>query len=173
MTTRPESNEYSSFAANYVARVPDGDFLTFLEGQTANLFPLLRSISEDKSLTRYAPGKWSLRESLLHVADSERIFTYRALRVARNDQTNLPGFEQDDYIVPSEAGQRSWASIVDELEAVRGATLQLFRNLPESAWTRMGNANGNPVSVRALAYITAGHVEHHLELLRKRYLPAF
>jgi hypothetical protein len=170
MIQRPEPNEYSTFAAGYVSLVPDGDFFEILEAQTEVLFRELRAVSEEQSLYRYAPGKWSLRESFLHVSDSERIFTYRALRVARNDQTNLPGYEQDDYIGPSEADQRSWASIVDELESVRGATLQLFRNLPAAAWARMGNANGNPVSTRALGYITVGHAEHHLRLLRERYL---
>ena len=171
MHSRPDPSEYAPYAEVYVSRVPDGSYLEFLEAQTKRVMAELRAVTEEQSLIRYAPGKWSLRESYLHVVDAERIFTYRALRIARNDQTDLPGFEQDDYIAPSEADERTWSSIVDEFEAVRASTIHLFRNLPEAAWTRTGSANGRKASVRGLAYITAGHVEHHMELLHQRYLP--
>lgn len=171
MHSRPDPSEYAPYAEVYVSRVPGDSYLEFLEAQTKRVIAELRAVTEEQSLIRYAPGKWSLRESYLHVIDAERIFTYRALRIARNDQTDLPGFEQDDYIAPSEADHRTWASIIDEFEAVRAATIQLFRNLPEAAWTRTGSANGRKASVRGLAYITAGHVEHHMELLHQRYLP--
>ena len=171
MHSRPDPSEYAPYAEVYVSRVPDGNFVEFLEAQTRRIFPELRAVTEQQSLLRYAPGKWSLRESFLHVVDAERIFTYRALRIARNDQTDLPGFEQDDYIAPSEAADRTWSSIIDELQAVRASTIQLFRNLPAAAWTRTGSANGRKASVRGLAYITAGHVEHHISLLHERYLP--
>lgn len=172
MTTAPAPSEYAAFYQTYVKLVPLGGegIVALLEAQTLTTLDALRQVSEEKSLHRYAPGKWSIRESFVHVSDTERIFSYRALRFARGDQKELAGFDQDDYILPSEADTRTWKSIVEEHEAVRMATLHLFRNLPESAWTRIGSANGNPVSVRALATITAGHELHHLSLLRDRYL---
>jgi uncharacterized damage-inducible protein DinB len=168
---RPSPSEYAAYYEKYVSLVPQGlPIVEILETQAASALAELRQISEEKSLYAYAPGKWTIRESFVHVTDTERIFTYRALRIGRGDQTELPGFEQDDYIVPSAANSRSWKSILEEQEAVRNATLQLFRNLPPDAWTRTGNASRNTVSVRALAYITAGHELHHLALLRNRYL---
>lgn len=168
---RPEPAEYPEYFGKYVSLVPEGgDIVATFDAQTAALFPELRAVSEPASLHRYAPGKWSLRESWLHVADTERIFTYRLLRFARKDPAQLSSFDQDIYIEPSQADQRSWKSIVDELEAVRSATFQLVRNLPADAWSRTGSVGGNTVSVRAMAYITVGHVFHHLALQRERYL---
>jgi hypothetical protein len=168
--TKPDSSEYAPYYEKYISLVPDGNLPDVLAAQTPDTLSALRAVSPERSLFRYAPGKWSLRESLVHMTDGERIFTYRALRIARGDKTPLPGFEQDDYIAPSQADARSWESIVDEHEAVRGATMHLFRNLPADAWTRMGIASEKPVSVRALAYITAGHELHHLAIMRKFYL---
>jgi uncharacterized damage-inducible protein DinB len=169
--TRPTPSEYAPFYEKYVALVPESDsFLDLFEAQTAATLAALGEVGEDKSLHRYAPGKWSIRESFVHVADTERIFTYRALRFARGDGRELTGFDQDEYILPSEADRRTWSSIVNEYAAVRQATLALFRNLPADAWTRTGTANNHGVSVRALAYITAGHELHHMALLRERYL---
>ncbi|BDC51189.1 hypothetical protein F183_A35050 [Bryobacterales bacterium F-183] len=140
-----------------------------LEAQTAATLRELQGVSEEQSLYRYAPGKWSLRESWLHVVDTERIFTYRMLRFARKDPTDLSSFDQDVFIGPSEADSRNWASIVEEWQAVRGATLQLFRNLPAAAWGNAGTVGGNTMSARGMAYATAGHELHHVKLLQERY----
>jgi hypothetical protein len=167
---RPDASEYAEYFGKYVSLPADGDIVATLEQQTAATLRELRAVTEEKSLYRYAEGKWSLREAWLHVADTERIFTYRLLRFARKDPANLSSFDQDIYIEPSKADERTWASIVDEFEAVRNATLHLVRNLPSDAWMRTGTVGGNTVSVRAMAYITAGHELHHAELMRKRYL---
>ena len=121
-------------------------------------------------IAAYAPGKWTLAESLLHVADTERVFAYRALRVSRGDQTPLPGFDQDPWVPLSGADRRTLADILTEIEAVRNANLHLIRAFDDAAASRMGTASGNPVSVRALVWIIAGHFAHHLELTRTRYL---
>jgi DinB superfamily len=118
----------------------------------------------------YAPGKWSLKQSIQHVNDSERIFSYRLLRIARADQTPLPGFEQDDYVRNSNANQRQWSSLIEEFEAVRAATLALVRSIPGEAWTRVGTSSGALGSARMFAYVIAGHVVHHAELTSTRYI---
>jgi hypothetical protein len=170
MTGRPASSEYAEFYAKYVALVESEDVVADLRSQWAETKPLLDSISSERSLHRYAPGKWSIRELVLHISDAERVFAYRALRFARADQTPLPGFEQDDYIGPSAADSRDWHGIVEEFATVRAATLSLLGNLPKDAWTRTGIASGKPVSVRALAYVIAGHELHHRSILQSRYL---
>ena len=168
--SRPAESEYAPYYHKYVSLVPDGNVADVLAAQTGRTSAELRAISEEKSLHRYAPGKWSLRESWLHVCDTERIFAYRLLRIGRGDQTPLPGFDQDPYVPLSGADSRTWASIVEELAAIRESTLHLLRNLPNDAWTRTGTASGNPVSVRAIAYMIAGHELHHLNLMRQHYL---
>ncbi len=170
MIGRPGSSEYADFYAKYVGLVGDGDVVGGLAAEWKTTRALLESISAEKSLHRYAPGKWSIREMTVHVSDAERVFAYRALRFARADQTALPGFEQDDYIVPSAADQRDWAGIIEEFDTVRAATLSLLRNLPADAWTRTGVASGKPISVRALAFIIAGHELHHRRILHDHYL---
>ncbi len=131
---------------------------------------MLGGISEEKSLHRYAAGKWSIRQLLNHVSDTERVFVFRALWFARGFDTELPGFDQNVAVPTAAAEQFSWASHVEDFRAVRTATLTFFRNLPEEAWSRSGVANGDPVTVRALAYIVAGHVAHHIAILQERYL---
>ena len=130
----------------------------------------MRSIPSEKGDYRYAPGKWSIKELLGHVIDGERIFAYRALRFGRNDQTALNGFEQDDYVAAGAFDKRELSDLIDEFEEVRRATIHLFRGFDETAWTRRGVASENEVSVRALAYIIAGHELHHMGVLRERYL---
>ncbi|MFN7920133.1 MAG: DinB family protein [Bryobacteraceae bacterium] len=169
MIGRPGSDEYAPWAAGYVSKVAGDDPLAVMIEQVERVPALLRSISEERSLYRYAEGKWSIRESWAHVSDTERIFTYRALRIGRGDQTPLPGFEQDDYVKPAMSDARSWASHVEEWIAVRAATLALFRGFPADAWMRRGTASGKPISMRAVAFITAGHVQHHVDLLRESY----
>jgi hypothetical protein len=121
----------------------------------------LRAIPASGTDAPAAPGKWSLKQVVCHINDTERIFAYRALRIARGDQTPLPGFEQDPYVSAADANARSWSDHIAEFEAVRAATLALFRGLPAPAWTRSGTASGNTLSVRAVAYIIAGHLIHH------------
>ncbi len=131
---------------------------------------LLHDVEEAVASTAYAPGKWTLKEVILHCSDAERIFAYRALRIARGDATPLPGWDEGAYAPQSEANARSVLSLLDELESVREATVTLFDGLPEAAWTRRGVANGHPCSVRGLAWITAGHLLHHMDIITERYL---
>jgi hypothetical protein len=131
---------------------------------------LIRSIPEARGDHRYAEGKWSVKEVIGHVIDTERVFAYRALQFARGDATPLAGFEQDDYVRCGSFDKRSLSDLADEYEQVRRATISLFANLDQGAWTRRGTANKNEVSVRGLAFIVAGHERHHVEILRTRYL---
>lgn len=167
---RPGADEYAPFYANYVAGVPDGDVVDTLQGQGRDLAALLSGIAEDRAEHRYAPGKWSIKEVVGHVIDAERIFAYRALRIARNDQTPLAGFEQNDYVMNANFGAAVLADLAGELELVRRSNLAMFRQFGPEAWQRRGTASENPVTVRALAFIIAGHELHHVGLLRKRYL---
>lgn len=170
MNTRPERGEAAEYYFSYIDQVPAGDIRGILDSQFPETLALLRSISEEQSLFRYAPGKWSVREVLSHVNDTERLFVFRALWFARGFDTPLPSFDQDVAISTANADARSWASHVDEFAAVRSATTTFFEGLPDEAWTRRGVASDNPFSVRALAYIAAGHVTHHARVLRERYI---
>lgn len=169
---RPESGEYAAYYANYITKVPGSDVLSVLESQRLQMLQLFAGRSERDGSFRYAPGKWSVKEVLGHIADTERIFTYRALRFARADQTALPGFEQDDYVRSGAFGERTLAGLVEEFGAVRSASISLFRSFKEDVWSRRGKADGKEVSVRALAFITAGHQMHHRIVLEERYFPA-
>jgi hypothetical protein len=168
---RPDATEYAPFYAGYVARVPDGDVAELLEAQGRDTAALLAGLSEERGEYRYAPDKWTLKEVIGHIADAERIFAYRALRIARGDQTPLASFDENAYVPAAECGRRTLADLAAELGAVRGATLALVRSLTDVAATRTGTASGKTVSVRALAYIAAGHERHHLAIIRERYLP--
>jgi len=168
--TKPALTEHAPEFSNYVALVGEGDIIQTLERQIENSLSLLRTIPSDKANFRYAPEKWSVKELLGHLIDSERIFSYRALRFARNDQTPLPGYEQNDYVRNADFDRRNLADMAEEFATVRRATIQLFRSLNETDWMRRGKANENDISVRALAYIIAGHELHHMEVLRTRYL---
>jgi hypothetical protein len=167
---RPAADEFAPYYGTYVQQVPDGDILRTLHDQAEQYRTRLAGVDEAQRLYRYAPGKWTRAESLQHVTDTERVFAYRALRIARADATPLPGFEQDDWILSSEADTRSLASLVQEFLTVRASTLALFAGLPASAWDRRGTASGQPVSVRGLAFIVAGHAAHHDRLFHERYL---
>jgi hypothetical protein len=170
MNSRPLPSEYATHCAKYIALVPAGDLVAILESESRAMLALLHSISEEKSAHRYAPGKWSVRETVLHVADVERVLSYRALRFARSDSTPLAGFEPSNYIAPSDAENRTWRSIIQEFAAVREATLALFRSLPPDAWLRGGIADGSPYTVRAIACTLVGHGIHHRKILSERYL---
>jgi uncharacterized damage-inducible protein DinB len=170
LIARPGTDEYAPYYGTYIAKVPDGDLRSMLSSQLAETVALIRSIPESRGGHRYAPDKWSIREVLGHLADSERIFSYRALRIARGDATPLPGFEQNDYVPAGGFDARTLRDLADELAAIRQATIQLFTHLDQAALERRGTASGKSVSVRALAYIIAGHELHHVGILKNRYL---
>ena len=170
MLGRPQPNEAASYYSIYIDRVPSDDVVDVLATQLEETVDFLSEISEDQSLHRYAPDKWSMRELLGHVNDTERVFMFRALWFARGFQDPLPSFDQEIGFKAAESDKVSWASHVDEFRAIRSATLAFLRNLPSDAWLRSGIASDNSVTVRALAYIVAGHVSHHLAILRERYL---
>ena len=169
-STRPGSDEYAPYAATYVSRVPEGDIVDILNRQVPEVMTLLRSIPETQGDHRYAPEKWSIREMVGHLSDAERVFSYRALRFSRGDTTPVEGFDENSYVANSPFTRASLPDLIDELEHVRKATIHLFANLDEKAMGRRGLANGIEVSVRALAFIIAGHVYHHMNVLRTRYL---
>jgi len=165
----PNADEYAPFYAGYVARLEGGDVRPLLASQALSTARLLAATDEAKGLHRYAPGKWSVKETIGHLADAERIFAYRALRFARADGTALPGFDENAYVPQGRFDARPLAELAAELAAVRAATVTLFEGLPPEALERRGSANHHPVSVRALAAIIAGHEKHHVTLLRERY----
>lgn len=169
MIPRPESGEHLPYFSLYIDQVPECDLLPFLASQSSAFLDELKAFTPERSLLRYAEGKWSLREVVQHISDAERIFAYRLLRIARGDETPLPGFEQNGYVVAGNADAIGWYSLLTEFSAVRQATLTLAGNLAEDAWPRTGTASGHNMSVRALAYIIAGHVEHHRALIRTHY----
>jgi hypothetical protein len=167
---RPEPDEYPSAMAEYVGRIPAGaDIPALLATQREQLVASLTAVSESFGDHRYRPEKWSVKEVIGHLADTERVFAYRALRIARCDATPLPSFDDKAYVLEQHAAERTLSSMVAEWSVTREATLSLFENLPEAAWARRGTAGDAPVSVRALACITAGHTDHHLEILGSRY----
>jgi DinB superfamily len=168
MLIRPEANEYADFYANYIARVPDGDVIAFLAAQPAAYRKLLGSLSDEAASARPQPGKWNVKEIIGHLCDAERIQSYRALRFARGDQQELHGFEQDDYVREAHSETRGLADLLDEFQGIRASTLALFKSFPPDVWQRSGVANGAPVTVRAMAYIIAGHTQHHYEQLKAR-----
>jgi uncharacterized damage-inducible protein DinB len=167
---RPEPNEYASYYERYISRVPDADLIETLERQGAETLALLRALPEERGAHRYEPGKWSIKQLVGHISDGERLFSYRALSIARGDRAPLPGMEQDEWMAGVDFDARTLADLLDEFEAVRAATLHLLRHLSPEAWVRRGTASDNEVTVRALAYIIAGHEAHHVGVLRERYL---
>ncbi|HEV2017599.1 MAG TPA: DinB family protein [Gemmatimonadaceae bacterium] len=169
-TMKPEKGEFLPYYERYIELVGAGDILGTLPRQMGETQALLRSLPAPVATYKYAAGKWSVNEVIGHLIDSERIFATRALRFARSDATPLPGFEQDDYVSNSNFDSYPLAELASELGSVRESTVFLFKHLQEDAWMRRGIANGAEVSVRALAYIIAGHELHHREILRARYL---
>ena len=167
---RPATNEAAEYYWKYIDQVPGADPIAALEAQRAELRDLGAVFSEQRSLGRYAAGKWSARESLNHVTDTERIFSVRALWFARGFTEPLASFDQNVAVAGAQADRLRWSSHVAEFLDVREATLSLFRNMPDEAWSRTGVASGNPVTVRALAFMCAGHATHHFKILRERYL---
>lgn len=168
----PDSTEFAPYYGKYTSLVNSDNIIATLETQAQRSRAAYQTLTEEQSSFRYAPDKWNIRQTLGHVVDTERIFSYRALRIARGDKTPIEGFEQDDYVRNAPFEHCTMAELLDEFAVVRRATVLLFRSLPADAWRRRGIASNNEVSVRALAYIIAGHELHHIAVLNEKYLPA-
>jgi len=167
---RPAAHEYDPYYSVYIEKVEGTRLADIMRRQAEEVSHLLTGMAEERARYRYAEGKWSIKEVIGHLIDSERIFTCRAMSIARGEQQSLPGFEQDTYVALGGFDNRSLDSLLAEYRAVREATLALFESFDAAAWLRSGVANDSNISVRALAYITAGHEAHHLAVLRERYL---
>jgi len=167
---RPERGEYAPFYETYITKVQGSDILAALDDQRRQMLLLLSGRTESDGDVRYAPGKWSAKEVLGHVCDGERILSYRALCIARRDTTPLPGYDENSYVANAPFSRRALPDLIEDFIAVRRATLSLFRNFDDDAWMRRGTANNNEVTVRALAYIIAGHELHHRLALQEKYL---
>lgn len=163
-------NEYAPYYSSYINNAGNSELLKTLKKSSDALNSLFTDISEEQMNYKYDDDKWTIKELLLHIIDVERVFGYRALRFARKDKTDLPGFEHDDYVVVSNASNRNKASLLDEYNAQRTSTIALFSNFSEDMLLSIGNASGNPMSVRALGFVIAGHETHHSNILKERYL---
>jgi uncharacterized damage-inducible protein DinB len=169
-TQRPANDEHAPFYAGYIAEAPDGDLVDNMTAQGTRIAQMFRAIPESRGGHRYAEGKWSIKDVVQHLCDAERIFSYRLLRFARADETNLPGFDEGIYAQQAGADGRTVADLAEEFSAVRRATIALITPLDDVAMSRRGTANNTPASARALAWIMVGHTEHHARILRERYL---
>jgi hypothetical protein len=172
LARHPEPSEFDPYFDRYISLVPDGDVVAHLVTQAGETVTLLSKLSEPDGGYRYAPGKWSVKEVVGHVIDTERVFAYRVMRFARNDPTPLAGFEQDPYVANGGFDGRALADLVAEFSSVRAATVHLLNGLDDEASLRRGMASNHAITVRALAYLIAGHERHHVNILRERYLPA-
>ena len=170
MMHAPDRTEAAPYYFTYIDQVGSGDIRDLMDVQGVETLALLRGISDERSRFKYAADKWTIREVVNHVNDAERLFAFRAFWFARGFDSPLPSFDQNVAVAAAGLDRRSWPSLVDEFETVRHASSSLFRHLPDDAWTRQGMASGYAFSVRALAYITVGHVTHHVRLLKERYL---
>lgn len=166
----PADDEYNPYYVKYISLVTETDIIGVLEDQCYEIEKTYGTLPEERGTYSYAADKWTIKESLSHLIDAERIFAYRVLRISRGDATPIEGFEQDGYIENSYANERSFADLKEELIECRQANLRQFRNLKHSDWKRLGTASNSPVSVRALAYIMAGHIRHHFAIHRERYV---
>ena len=170
MRRRPKNSEYVEYYRRYVGLIPEGDIVSTLRTQVRDAGALLEGLSEQASAYRYAPGKWSLKEVVAHVVDIEWVFTTRALHFARKVEGALPGVEQDDMIAASNPAARPLASVLSEWRHLREAGAFFFDSLDDDAWGRTGVASGNVFTVRSIAYIVAGHGQHHMNVIREKYL---
>jgi uncharacterized damage-inducible protein DinB len=169
MINRPQPDEYPAYAAGYVNLVGNGPILEILEYQQQNTYNFFVGMDPDKANYKYADGKWTVKEVLGHIVDTERIFAYRALVFSR-EAIELPGFDQDVYVDKATFNSRSLEDIANEFKTLRESSIYLFRSISDEQQTQKGIASGNPVSVRALAYMLAGHEMHHIKILKERYL---
>lgn len=170
--SRPQPNEYDPYYEQYVSLVPEDRIVPVLAAQPAELAALFAGVDEARGTYAYADGKWTIKQLLGHLIDGERIFAYRALRISRGDKTPIEGFEQDGYIENAYANERSFSDLLREFSLIRETTVMLFDHLKKDAWGWTGTANDVQISVRALAWIMAGHVRHHAAILNERYLTA-
>ena len=168
--TRPKTTEAAPYYFKYIDLITSDEIVPSIESQMDETVQFLQGITAEQSLHAYEPGKWTIREVLNHVNDGERVFLYRAFWFARGYQDALPSFDQDQAVVTAQANKTSWADLVEEFRNVRLATISFFKSLPEEAWSKTGVASDNPFTVRSLAYIIAGHVAHHRNVLTERYL---
>jgi len=168
--TRPATTEHLPYYARYIELVHGDDALAALRSQLRETMAFFNCISNEETLVRYAPDKWNVREVVGHMIDTERIMAYRALRIARGDQTPLPGFEQDDYVRVAQFEHVRWSALVEEFDLVRRANIEMFSGFTKEAWARTGTASGAAVSARALAWIIAGHELHHRNVIEQKYL---
>lgn len=168
---RPQPDEYAAFYSGYVALVPEEDVVSVLERQMDELGTQLAGVTAEHEQHRYAPGKWSIRQVVGHLGDGERVFGYRLFCFGRGDTVSLPGFDENEYVARATFDERPLAELMDELRLLRGANLHVLRRLRSDDWCRRGTASGNTVSVRALAFVLAGHVRHHAGILSTRYFP--
>ena len=168
--SRPKPDEYNEYWSRYIDLATEDDAVAALEKQGRDFDALLTKAGEAKGTFRYEPDKWSLKEVIQHIADTERVMTYRALSIARGETRSLLGFDQDVFAAHADVDRRSLADVAEEMGAVRRATVTLLRGCSDAAWSRVGTANENKISVRALAYVVLGHARHHERILRERYL---
>jgi len=173
LTERPAIGTSSTYFRKYIDLVPDGNITAILVRQEDTMSDYFSNLSPSDWDISYAPGKWTIKQSLLHIIDVERVMAYRALAISRGDQTPLPGFDQDAYAAHGKVDQRSGASLIEEYRTVRKASVSLFQNMSNPDFNRLGNASNHPASPLALAYIIAGHELHHLEILQEKYAPFF
>lgn len=167
---RPDLSRVPVFYHNYINQVPDEDLLTAFQKQTMEFTNFIATIPKEKYEYRYAEGKWTVKELLQHIIDAERIFCYRALRFARKDETPLPGFEENDYVINANTDERSWGDLVEEFKVVRLGSELLFKSFNDEQLNSSGTANGNPIYVLGIGFIVIGHSLHHMNILKERYL---
>ena len=169
LRARPDSTEFKSFYAGYVASVPEGDIVDVIRAEGKELAEALAKIPESKGSHRYAADKWTVKTLIGHMIDAERIFTYRALRIARGDSTPLPGFDENAFAETAGSDTRTVADLAAEMACVREATVRIFASFPDDVWSRRAVVNNGEITVRAIAYVATGHTKHHLAVLRERY----
>ncbi|UYX55239.1 DinB family protein [Bacillus thuringiensis] len=170
MQKRPEANEYNPYYSTYISLIPDGDIIHILEKQMKETNLLLKDISDSEGHFRYAPNKWSIKEVIGHIADTERIMAYRLLSIARGETAELPGYNDDMYVLRAAFDKQSMQDLLENLTVVRQSTMHLLKSLDKEAWLQWGIANNSEVTVLALANIIAGHELHHCQLIKERYL---
>ncbi|MFP7298835.1 DinB family protein [Neobacillus niacini] len=170
MLQRPLESEYPNYYQPYIQLVPNGEIVQLLRENLLAVVNFFHGLSEEEANHRYASGKWSVKEVLGHIIDTERIMTYRLLRVGRGDQTALAGFNETDYVEAAQIHNLSMEAILEDFKATRNAAITLIQNIPAEAWTNIGNANGMEITTRAIAYIIAGHEIHHRKIVEERYL---
>lgn len=168
--TKPEKAEYDPYYAKYISLVNDDNLLKSLSAQPDELHELFNGLPDERGLYAYAEGKWTIKEVIGHLIDGERMFAYRIFRISRGDKTAIEGFEQDGYIENSHSKTRTFAGLLEEFDLLRRANILFFKNLNDEDWLRTGTANECEISVRALAFIMAGHIRHHIHILNERYL---